>query len=92
MEPGDVLFFNGSLVHGSRPNRSDRFRRSLVGHYVEGDARECSLWYQPALRMDGTAVELERSEGGGACGEWVDRDGEAVIELTGYVVDPRTTE
>ena len=33
MEPGDVLFFNGSLVHGSGPNRSpDRFRRSFIGH------------------------------------------------------------
>jgi phytanoyl-CoA hydroxylase len=40
MEPGDVLFFNGSLVHGSKPNRSDRFRRALIGHYIEGDARE----------------------------------------------------
>ena len=30
MEPGDVLFFNGSLVHGSNPNRTARrFRRSL---------------------------------------------------------------
>jgi phytanoyl-CoA hydroxylase len=92
MEPGDVLFFNGSLVHGSKPNRSDRFRRSLVGHYVEGDARECALWYQPALRLDGSTVELEKGVGGGACGEWVDHDGRPVIELTGVSVDPRTTE
>jgi phytanoyl-CoA hydroxylase len=92
MEPGDVLFFNGSLVHGSKPNRSDRFRRSLVGHYIEGDARECALWYHPALRLDGSTVELERGVGGGPCGEWVDRDGRPVIELTGVAVDPRTTE
>jgi ectoine hydroxylase-related dioxygenase (phytanoyl-CoA dioxygenase family) len=92
MESGDVLFFNGSLVHGSGPNRSDRFRRSLVGHYVEGDARECSLWYHPALRLDGGLVELERTTGGGLCGEWVDVDGTPVIELTGFAVDPRTTE
>jgi ectoine hydroxylase-related dioxygenase (phytanoyl-CoA dioxygenase family) len=92
MEPGDVLFFNGSLVHGSKPNRSERFRRSLVGHYVEGDARECALWYHPVLRLDGSRVELERSVGGGPCGEWVDRDGRPVIELTGVAVDPRTTE
>jgi hypothetical protein len=92
MEPGDVLFFNGSLVHGSKPNRSDRFRRSLVGHYIEGDARECALWYHPALRLDGTTVELERGVGGGACGEWVDIDGRPVIELTGVYVDPRRTE
>jgi len=92
MEPGDVLFFNGSLVHGSEPNRSDRFRRSLVGHYVRGEARECALWYYPALRMDGSTVELEPSVGGGACGEWVERDGRPVIELTGVGVDPHRTE
>jgi phytanoyl-CoA hydroxylase len=92
MEPGDMLFFNGSLVHGSKANRSDRFRRSLVGHYIEGDARECALWYHPALRMDGSTMGLERSEGGGACGEWVERDGRPAIELTGVAVDPRSTE
>src|SRR6266536_3695739 len=92
MEPGDVLFFNGSLVHGSKPNRSARFRRALIGHYIRGEARECALWYYPALRMDGSTVELEPSVGGGACGEWVERDGRPVIELTGVGVDPRTTE
>jgi phytanoyl-CoA hydroxylase len=92
MEPGDVVFFNGSLVHGSQPNRSDRFRRSLVGHYIEGDARQCALWYHPALRLDGTRVGLERGVGGGACGEWVERDGRPAIELSGISVDPRTTE
>jgi phytanoyl-CoA hydroxylase len=92
MKPGDVLFFNGSLVHGSEPNRSKRFRRSLVGHYVEGDARECALWYHPALRLDGSTVELEQGPGGGVCGEWVERDGAPVIELSGYEVDPRRTE
>ena len=92
MDPGDVLFFNGSLVHGSKPNRSSRFRRSLVGHYVEGDARECALWYAPALRLDGSLVELERGPDGGPCGEWAEVDGTPVIELTGYAADPHTTE
>jgi phytanoyl-CoA hydroxylase len=92
MEPGDVLFFNGSLVHGSKPNRSDRFRRSLVGHYIEGDARQCSLWYHPALRLDGSTVELEQGVGGGPCGEWVERDGQPAIEMSGVSVDPLATE
>jgi phytanoyl-CoA hydroxylase len=92
MEPGDVLFFNGSLVHGSKPNRSDRFRRALIGHYIEGDARQVARWYHPVLRMDGSEVELEAGSGGGPCGEWVDHDGRSVIELTGVAVDPRTTE
>jgi hypothetical protein len=92
MDRGDVLFFNGSLVHGSKPNRSDRFRRSLVGHYIEGDARECALWYHPALRFDGSTVQLEKGVGGGACGEWVDRGDGPTVELTGVSVDPRTSE
>ena len=92
MEPGDVLFFNGSLVHGSKPNRSDRFRRALIGHYIQGDAREVAYWYHPVLRMDGSEVELKKGPGGGPCGEWVERDGRPAIELTGVAVDPRTTE
>jgi len=93
MEPGDVLFFNGSLVHGSGPNSSaDRFRRALVAHYVQGVAEEVAHWYHPVLRMNGTEVELETSEGGGACGEWVEVDGERTIALTGTSVEPRAGE
>jgi phytanoyl-CoA hydroxylase len=92
MQPGDVLFFNGTLVHGSKPNRSDRFRRALIAHYIEAEAREVARWYHPVLRMDGSVVELERTEGGGRCGEWVERDGRRGIERTGIAVDPRTTE
>jgi phytanoyl-CoA hydroxylase len=85
MEPGDVLFFNGSLVHGSKPNTSTRFRRALIGHYIQAEAREVAYWYHPVLRMDGTEAELDESLGGG---EWAD----GTIQLTGYAVDPRTTE
>ena len=84
MEAGDVLFFNGALVHGSYPNTTtDRFRRALIGHYVEGAAEQVAQFYHPALRMDGTIVELETSETGGACGVWVERDGAHVVELAG---------
>ncbi|MBC8076316.1 MAG: phytanoyl-CoA dioxygenase family protein, partial [Chloroflexales bacterium] len=49
MQAGDVLFFNGSLVHGSFPNTTaDRFRRSLIGHYIQGDAQQVSEFYFPA--------------------------------------------
>jgi ectoine hydroxylase-related dioxygenase (phytanoyl-CoA dioxygenase family) len=82
MEPGDVLFFNGQLVHGSFPNTSaDRFRRSLIGHYIIGDARAVYRWYHPALRMDGSTVTLETSDVGGTCGVWVDHEGGALLEL-----------
>lgn len=84
MAPGDVLFFNGQLVHGSGPNRStNRFRRSLIAHYIEGDARQVATFYHPVLRMDGSEVELDNSEGGSSCGVWVDKDGRPEIEITG---------
>jgi ectoine hydroxylase-related dioxygenase (phytanoyl-CoA dioxygenase family) len=84
MEPGDVLFFNGALVHGSYPNTTtDRFRRALIGHYIEGAAEQVAKFYHPVLRMDGTPLELTISQGGGECGVWVERDGVPVVELTG---------
>ncbi|MBV7338322.1 phytanoyl-CoA dioxygenase family protein [Chloroflexi bacterium TSY] len=83
MEPGDVLFFNGQLVHGSFPNMTtDRFRRALVGHYVEGIATEVAWIDHPVFRMDGTPLdEFGVSEAGGECGVWIDRDGEHLVEL-----------
>lgn len=95
MEPGDVLFFLGGLVHGSLPNTTqNRFRRSLIAHYIEGDSEKVARWYKPTLRMDGTAVEIGASEKGGACGTWVDNDeaGMPVIELTGYEVVDKASE
>ena len=84
MEPGDMLFFNGQVVHGSGPNHSsDRFRRSLIGHYIAGEARKVAEFYHPALRMDGSVIELEKSLEGGSCGIWVDEEGRQVIELAG---------
>ena len=84
MEPGDVLFFNGSVVHGSFPNTTtDRFRRALIGHYIEGSAEQVSQFYHPALRMDGSPLELETSRGGGSCGVWVERGGAQVVEMVG---------
>ncbi|RSM64121.1 phytanoyl-CoA dioxygenase [Actinoplanes sp. ATCC 53533] len=85
LEPGDVLFFNGSLVHGSMPNVSrDRFRRALIGHYIQADARQVADYYHPALRMDGTPLTLAVSEGGGACGEWAETaGGDPAIAMTG---------
>jgi len=35
MQPGDVLFVDGFLIHGSKPNRSaHRYRRAFVAHYL----------------------------------------------------------
>ena len=84
MEPGDVLFFNGSIVHGSGVNRSpSRFRRALIGHYITGDAEKVAEWYRPIWRRDGSEVVVGNSELGGPCGVWVDRSGAPSVELAG---------
>lgn len=82
MNSGDVFFFNGSIIHGSGPNSSvDRFRRSLIGHYIAGEAEKVARHFNPVLRMDGSTLELEASEKGGPCGRWVEQDGRRVIEM-----------
>lgn len=82
MEPGDVLVFHGLLIHGSFPNATpDRFRRSLIGHYLTGNVTHVAPFYHPILRMDGSVVELAESPGGGPCGVLVDRDGVERIEM-----------
>jgi hypothetical protein len=73
MAPGDVLFFNGSLVHGSGPNHSkDRFRRSFIGHYIGRSSERISSWYRPILTMQGDEVVVAENADGGPCGVEVD--------------------
>jgi phytanoyl-CoA hydroxylase len=82
MDAGDVLFFNGSVIHGSYPNvSSTRFRRALIGHYIAGEAEKVSQFYHPVLRMDGSEVKLGLSEGGDRCGIWKEEGGQPVVEL-----------
>jgi phytanoyl-CoA hydroxylase len=70
MKAGDTLFFNGSIIHGSGPNRSKtRFRRSFIAHYVAGDVRKISGGYRPLLNLDGTEHGVEPQTSGGPCGE-----------------------
>jgi phytanoyl-CoA hydroxylase len=91
LQPGDVLFFNGSLIHGSGPNVSaDRFRRALIGHYIAGEAEKVARFYHPILRMDGRAVELGISERGGPCGVFVDVDGREEIQFVDKSAPPPT--
>jgi ectoine hydroxylase-related dioxygenase (phytanoyl-CoA dioxygenase family) len=89
MKAGDVLFFNGQLVHGSLPNNSrDRFRRALIGHYIVGEAEKVAHFYHPVLRMDGRPVELGQSERGGMCGTWVEQNGQTVLEMQPVATPP----
>jgi ectoine hydroxylase-related dioxygenase (phytanoyl-CoA dioxygenase family) len=82
MKAGDVLFFNGQLIHGSLPNSSQtRFRRSLITHYIVGEAQQVSHFYNPALRFDGSEVTLDASEDGSECGVWVEQDGKPQVEM-----------
>jgi ectoine hydroxylase-related dioxygenase (phytanoyl-CoA dioxygenase family) len=73
LDPGDVLFFNGSLIHGSPPNNStDRFRRSFICHYVGRSTQRLSRWYRAPLTMSGEPVELPHNSWGGPCGTEAD--------------------
>jgi phytanoyl-CoA hydroxylase len=71
MKAGDVLFFHGSVVHGSRPNTStDRFRRSLIFHYVPEASTEIAAFYNPLVRPDRRSTTLSEAIGGGPCGDY----------------------
>ena len=68
LRAGDVLFFNGSIIHGSFPNRSaDRFRRSFICHYLPSDSKELSQHY-PAMSFSGERLHFAPARGGGPCG------------------------
>ena len=69
MKAGDTLFFNGSLIHGSGPNRSkDRFRRSFISHYVSQATEKIFKMYNPLVTMDGEDLFVEENNSGGPCG------------------------
>ena len=64
MEPGDVLLFNGQVIHGSLPNRSrTRFRRALIGHYIAGEAQQVAPLLLPGAGHG-------RPRGGAGEGRW----------------------
>ncbi len=69
LQAGDVLFFNGSLIHGSYPNHSaDRFRRAFICHYAGISSESVSDWYKPIYRYNGEVVDVATNEAGGPCG------------------------
>ena len=81
MKAGDVVFFNGQVIHGSFPNRSEtRFRRSLIAHYIVGEAEKVSEFYHPVLNFAGEEVDLMANENGGPCGVFT-RDGAPAIRM-----------
>jgi phytanoyl-CoA hydroxylase len=70
MDRGDVLFFNGNLIHGSYRNKTkDQFRRAFICHYANASATHINTHYRPLFREDGTVVDLEANPDGGPCGQ-----------------------
>ncbi len=69
MQPGDVLFFNGQTIHGSGPNTSkDRFRRSLICHYVPQSTAEMSQHYDIYDFAGQRIRHIQANNDGGPCG------------------------
>ncbi len=69
LEAGDVLFFNGSVIHGSYPNRSkDRFRRAFICHYVGESTRRLAHFYNPLYTRNGEVLVKENNTDSGPCG------------------------
>ncbi len=69
MNPGDVLFFNGSTIHGSQPNTSkDRFRRSFICHYLPQSTTEMSEYYQVLDFTGKPLTHVKPNKEGGPCG------------------------
>jgi phytanoyl-CoA hydroxylase len=60
MAAGDVLFFDGRLIHGSRPNRSpDRWRRTFIAHYLPATATACAEGYTRLFAADGGVTDID---------------------------------
>jgi phytanoyl-CoA hydroxylase len=70
---GDCLFFNGSLIHGSGPNRHPTlWRRSFICHYISRRSTHISKFYHPLLDFAGNVVARDLTDDGGPCGEELD--------------------
>ena len=53
MEKGDLLFFHGRLIHGSRPNHSGtRFRKTFICHYISADSTNYNKGYDPIVHLN----------------------------------------
>jgi phytanoyl-CoA hydroxylase len=69
LQAGDVLFFNGSVIHGSYPNRSkERFRRAFIGHYVGKSTEKIGKHYNDLYTHDGQILHKEENDDDGPCG------------------------
>ncbi|MEM7808901.1 MAG: phytanoyl-CoA dioxygenase family protein [Planctomycetota bacterium] len=67
VKKGDVVFFNGHILHRSKDNiTKDRYRRAFVGHYC--NARSITQWgYDP----EGGPIARDESLGGATNGSHI---------------------
>ncbi|WJH35144.1 phytanoyl-CoA dioxygenase family protein [Paenibacillus sp. CC-CFT747] len=69
MKAGDVLFFNGSMIHGSYPNTSeDRFRRAFICHYTGISTTRIGQYYTPLYEASGQPIDRDANPTSGPCG------------------------
>ncbi|ANE48193.1 phytanoyl-CoA dioxygenase [Paenibacillus swuensis] len=69
MDKGDVLFFNGNLIHGSYRNKTkDEFRRAFICHYANSSATSIGEHYRPLYDVHGKEIMPEANPDGGPCG------------------------
>jgi phytanoyl-CoA hydroxylase len=69
LAPGDVLFFNGNIIHGSYPNNSDvRWRRSFICHYAGMSTTRIGHYYNDMYTIDGRNLKRETNLDSGPCG------------------------
>ena len=67
LRAGSVLFFNGYLLHRSRKNSSDRYRRALVNHYMS--TQSPLHWCLDEELADGSKHESDNRSVHLVCGE-----------------------
>jgi hypothetical protein len=92
MKRGDVLLFGGSVIHGSYKNRSNRFRRTLIGHYIAAETHQVAKYYFPVFRFDGTQLTDEirpAAEDGGPCGVYVETEQGQELVMAGSYEEAR---
>ena len=69
LDPGDVLFFNGSLIHGSKANtHTTLWRRAYILHYAPRRTVSTAGHFSPGLDFDGSDLHWQATAGGGPCG------------------------
>ncbi|CAH0697440.1 unnamed protein product [Spodoptera exigua] len=64
MEPGDTVFFVSNIVHGSRPNISNSYRKAMTCHYASSECHYIDVVGTPQQNIaEHMEAELKRRGG-----------------------------